>query len=112
MKKSILFLLPLIGLGLGLAQTPAPSPAAPPKQGGVEPPLGKAPVSKEVLKVKLPRAVEMKLDNGLTVLILEDPRLPIISMNLELRSAGALQEPAETTGLASMTATMLREGAG
>jgi predicted Zn-dependent peptidase len=33
-------------------------------------------------------------------------------MNLELRSAGALREPAEMTGLASMTASMLREGAG
>ena len=60
--------------------------------------------------MKLPRAVEMHLDNGLTVLILEDHRLPTVSMTLELRSAGALYEPPEMTGLASVTATMLREG--
>ncbi len=60
--------------------------------------------------MKLPRAVEMHLDNGLTVLILEDHRLPTVSMTLELRSAGAIYEPADMTGLASVTASMLREG--
>ena len=63
-----------------------------------------------MLRVKLPRAVEMHLDNGLTVLILEDHRLPTVSMTLELRSAGAIYEPADMTGLASVTASMLREG--
>jgi zinc protease len=104
MKKIMLLLLPCIAL----AQT-APAPAAPAKSA-IEPPKNRAPVSKEVLRVKLPHAVEMHLDNGLTVLILENHRLPTISMTLELRSAGALWEPAEMTGLASATATMLREG--
>jgi zinc protease len=104
MKKTLLLLLPCFVL----AQT-APAPA-PPAKSALEPPKNRAPVSKEVLKVKLPRAVEMHLDNGLTVLILEDHRLPTISMTLELRSAGALYEPAEMAGLASVTATMLREG--
>jgi zinc protease len=102
MKKLHLLLLPCIVL----AQT-AP---APPAKSGVEPPKNRAPVSKEVLRVKLPRAVEMHLDNGLTVLILENHRLPTISMTLELRSAGALYEPPDLTGLASVTASMLREG--
>ena len=104
MKKIMLLLLPCIAL----AQT-APAPA-PPAKTALEPPKNRAPVSKDVLRVKLPRAVEMHLDNGLTVLILEDHRLPMISMTLELRSAGALFEPAEMAGLASVTATMLREG--
>jgi zinc protease len=104
MKKIMLLLWPCIAL----AQT-APAPAVPAKSA-TEPPKNRAPVSKEVLRVKLPRAVEMHLDNGLTVLILEDHRLPTISMTLELRSAGALWEPAEMTGVASVTATMLREG--
>ncbi|MEO8370539.1 MAG: hypothetical protein ABI806_15255, partial [Candidatus Solibacter sp.] len=117
MKKSTLLTLPCLtfGLGLGLcpAQTaPGAAVAAAEKKLGVETPLNRAPVSKEVLKVKLPKAVEMKLENGLTVLILEDHRLPVVSMNLELRSAGGLREPAEVAGLASMTASMLREGAG
>ena len=104
MKKIMLLLLPW----MALAQT-APAPA-PPAKSALEPAKNRAPVSKEVLRVKLPRAVEMHLDNGLTVLILEDHRLPTISMSLELRSAGALFEPVEMTGLASVTATMLREG--
>jgi predicted Zn-dependent peptidase len=104
MKKLILLLLPCIVT----AQT-APAPA-PPAKPAVEAPKNRAPVSKDVLRVKLPRAVEMHLDNGLTVLILEDHRLPTVSMTLELRSAGAIYEPADMTGLASVTASMLREG--
>jgi predicted Zn-dependent peptidase len=104
MKKLILLLLPCIVP----AQT-APAPAAPAKPA-IEAPKNRAPVSKDVLRVKLPRAVEMHLDNGLTVLILEDHRLPTVSMTLELRSAGAIYEPADMTGLASVTASMLREG--
>jgi hypothetical protein len=34
----------------------------------------KAPVSREILRVKLPKPIEAKLSNGLTVLILEDHR--------------------------------------
>jgi predicted Zn-dependent peptidase len=100
MRKTILLLVPC----LALAQTP------PPKKSGVEPPKNIAPVSKEVLKVKLPHAVEMHLDNGLTVLILEDHRLPTVSMALEIRGAGGIYEPAGMTGLASAAAQMLREG--
>ncbi|MEO8595275.1 MAG: pitrilysin family protein [Candidatus Solibacter sp.] len=111
MKKLILILLPGL-IWSQAAPAPAPAAAKPPAKSGVEAPLNRAPVSKEVLHVKLPRAVEMRLDNGLTVLILEDHRLPVISMNLELRSAGALREPAAMTGLATATASMLREGAG
>jgi len=41
---------------------------------------GKAPVSKEVLKVKLPRAEEAKLANGLQVLLLRSDRVPTFNM--------------------------------
>lgn len=71
---------------------------------------GRAPLSKEILKVKLPRPVEAKLDNGLTVLILEDHRFPTVSTQFYLIGAGALYEPANMPGLASATAQMLREG--
>ena len=95
--------------GLWLASAQTPPPAAPVKTG-VEAPKNRAPVSKEVLKVKLPRAVETKLENGLTVLILEDHRMPTISMTLDIRGAGGIFEPAGMTGLAAATAQMLREG--
>jgi predicted Zn-dependent peptidase len=69
-----------------------------------------APVSKENVRVRLPRPVEAKLANGLTVLILEDHRLPHVLSELHLRGAGALFEPENLAGLASATAQMLREG--
>jgi predicted Zn-dependent peptidase len=70
----------------------------------------RAPVSKEVLKVKLPRPIEAKLDNGLTVLILEDSRFPTVNVQFAINGAGALYEPANMPGVASATAQMLREG--
>jgi len=70
----------------------------------------RAPVSKDVLKVTLPRATETTLSNGLTVLIMENHRLPMISMQFNISGAGPIYEPANSPGLASITATMLREG--
>ncbi|MGE5220383.1 MAG: M16 family metallopeptidase [Chloroflexota bacterium] len=70
----------------------------------------RAPVSREILRVKLPRPFEGKLKNGLTVLILEDHRAPYVALRLHLDGAGALFEPAEAVGLANATAMLLREG--
>jgi zinc protease len=70
----------------------------------------RAPVSKEVLSVKLPKPVEFKLDNGLTVLLLENHKLPYVSVNLVVEGAGPVSEPADQPGLASATAQMLDEG--
>ncbi len=70
----------------------------------------RAPVSREVLQVKLPRPVETEFENGLSVLIVEDRRAPFVSVQLHMPGAGALFEPAEMAGLASTTAQMLREG--
>ena len=71
---------------------------------------GLAPVSKEILRVKLPRPVEATLKNGLTVLIMEDHRLPAVSVNLSITGAGPLFEPSDLPGLAVVTAQMLDEG--
>jgi zinc protease len=70
----------------------------------------RAPVSKDVLKVTLPRATEATLSNGLTVLIMENHRLPMISIQFNISGAGPVFEPSSTPGLASITAQMLREG--
>src|SRR5258708_22672750 len=70
----------------------------------------KAPVSKEVLRVKLPKPVELKLDDGLTVLVLEDHRLPTVTVRLLIEGAGALNDPADLPGLANLTTAMLNEG--
>jgi zinc protease len=70
----------------------------------------KAPVSKELIKVKLPRPVEAKLDNGLTVLVIENHKLPYVSMQLLIDGAGPISEPADKSGLASATASLLTQG--
>src|ERR1700682_5262508 len=49
-----------------------------------------APVSKQILKVNLPRPVEATLSNGVTVLILEDHRFPTITVDLTMDGAGGL----------------------
>ena len=70
----------------------------------------KAPVSKEILRVTLPKPAETTYDNGLIVMIMEDHRFPTVSVQLQVNSAGSLYEPANTPGLASAVAQMLREG--
>jgi len=72
----------------------------------------KAPVSDEILRVKLPKPVEMKLPNGLTILVLEDHRLPLVTARLTILGAGALDDPADVPGLANVTAAMLDQGTG
>src|SRR5437016_11366026 len=71
---------------------------------------GRAPVSKDLLKVTLPKPSEATLSNGLTVLIMENHRLPLISLQFNLSGAGPLFEAANLPGLAGITAQMLREG--
>jgi zinc protease len=70
----------------------------------------RAPVSRQILRVKLPRPIEARLKNGLTVLILEDHRAPYVNLQLHIGGAGALFEPPDSAGLANTTAAMLREG--
>src|SRR5919204_6257886 len=71
--------------------------------------LNRAPVNKDVLRVNLPRPVEMKLPNGLTLLVLERHKLPTIAATLWIKT-GALSDPKDLPGLANFTADMLREG--
>jgi zinc protease len=71
--------------------------------------LNRAPVSKEILRVRLPRPRETKLPNGLTVLVLESHKLPTLTFTLWVKT-GALEDPKDLPGLAKFTADMLREG--
>ena len=71
--------------------------------------LNRAPVNKEVLQVKLPRPREVQLANGLTVLVLEQHKLPTVAFTLWVKT-GALADPRDLPGLAKASAEMLREG--
>jgi len=70
---------------------------------------GKTPISKEVLKVAMPKAYETELGNGLRVIALENHKLPTFAMQMVILSGG-LSDPADQPGAAQYTAAMLREG--
>src|ERR1041385_4727357 len=58
---------------------------------------GKAPVNKEILKVKLPKGEEATLPNGLRVIVLESHRVPTFSMKMVVLSGG-LSDPSDYHG--------------
>jgi predicted Zn-dependent peptidase len=70
--------------------------------------LNRAPVSNEVLKVKLPRPVERQLSNGLRLVILESHRAPTIALTISIPSSN-LRDGA-LPGLAEATAAMMMLG--
>ena len=72
--------------------------------------LNRAPVSKDILKVKLPRPAEFILPNGIHLMILEDHRFPLVTVQFEMDGAGPMYEPPGPPGLAAATASMLDEG--
>jgi len=59
--------------------------------------------------IKLPIAYETTLANGLVVVIVEDPRLPLVSYRLSLRTGDA-HDPRELPGLMDMLTGLLTEG--
>lgn len=71
--------------------------------------LNRAPVNKEILRVNLPRPTVVKLSNGLTLVLLENHKLPTISFAMWIRP-GQLTDPKDLPGLSYFTAEMLKEG--
>jgi zinc protease len=71
--------------------------------------LNRAPVSNETLQVHLPRPKVTKLPNGLTVLVIEQHKLPTVNFMLWV-DTGDMSDPKDQPGLASFAAEMLHEG--
>jgi zinc protease len=92
---------------VGFAQGPG-GQQAPSTKGVVL--KGKAPVSNEILKVKLPRPQEVDLPNGIHLMVLEDHRFPQINLQMQIPGAGGYYDPADLVGLAGFTASMMMEG--
>ncbi|HEX8903808.1 MAG TPA: pitrilysin family protein, partial [Longimicrobiaceae bacterium] len=91
-------------LGALLAALPAAGAA---QQFPTTPPsLGSAPA------VHPPTPVQRQLGNGMKVLYVRQPELPVVSAVMVVRGAGTTEDPANLRGLASFTASMLDEGAG
>ncbi|MEO8702516.1 MAG: pitrilysin family protein [Kofleriaceae bacterium] len=68
-----------------------------------------APTVKPPGPVELPNIDSFKLNNGLSVFVVKNDRLPVTSMQLAVR-AGRMHEPASRLGVAELTADMLVKG--
>jgi zinc protease len=58
---------------------------------------------------ELPKPERTVLPNGMVVLVMENHDLPLVSVTARIRT-GSLLEPADRTGLASLTGSVLRAG--
>jgi predicted Zn-dependent peptidase len=101
-------LLSALTVALLVVQIPAgaQAPAAP----AAQPFKRKAPVSDEVIKVKLPRAQETQLSNGAYLMVLEDHRVPSVQFEIIMIGAGGYYDPPDMPGLADTTASLMDEG--
>ncbi|MEM9174089.1 MAG: pitrilysin family protein [Myxococcota bacterium] len=109
---------PIARLGAGVAALAVLVSAAgcgslPPVLGGDPPPAWQQPPPPpaEGPIVEAGAFHRARLRNGMTVLILEDRRLPRVAIGLELRR-GAGSVPPEKAGIAAITTEVLQRGAG
>lgn len=78
-----------------------------------EPPLDrtKPPVLGSATELKLPNMVEKTLPNGLKLIVVEQHEMPLVDVALVVRT-GSEADPDGKSGLSTLTANMLDEGAG
>jgi zinc protease len=74
-----------------------------------EPFRAQAPAPLPPHQIVIPTARETQLKNGLSVVVVEDSRLPLVSYRLALR-VGAAYDPSKLPGLADLVAGLLPEG--
>ena len=64
----------------------------------------------EGAKLRLPEYRTVKLENGITLLMLERHALPLVSFDWIMKTGGSIGDPPGQKGLASLTADLLRKG--
>lgn len=95
----------VLALALAAASmSPLAAHAQQPLDRTVVPPAGKTPA------LRVPTWTRMTLSNGAQLIVSERHTLPLVSFNLSFVGGANQFEPADKTGLASMTASMLSEG--
>jgi predicted Zn-dependent peptidase len=110
MRAHTLLALALVGfVGVSASGQIAPGAGQPPSSQGLVL-KGKAPVSNDILRVKLPKPQEADLPSGLHIMVLEDRRLPRVSFQMIVPGAGGYFDPPAMIGLSSYTSQMMREG--
>jgi zinc protease len=86
--------------------SPTPSPV---KRSAEQTNQWKLPTAKADPKFTLPSIQHRQLSNGLQVVIVEHHEVPIVTMNMVVKS-GSAADPHDHAGLASLTADLLDEG--
>ncbi len=71
--------------------------------------LIKAPARAPAAAISLPQVMRWKLKNGLDIVLVPRPELPVVSLSLAVK-VGTYDEDAGSAGLAEFTASMLRQG--
>jgi zinc protease len=100
---------PVAGVPLAAAPAPAPAPAAPVSTTPDAPFRASPPAGGPEPTFTVPTFKRFKLKNGLEVVLAEFHDLPLVDLNLVIKSGGAANPP-ELSGLADMTRRMLDEG--
>ncbi|MEO8548673.1 MAG: pitrilysin family protein [Kofleriaceae bacterium] len=98
-------------LGLALLLTTAAASGAPYDKSGIAD-WTKTPASTTEPTFTPPVAKRMRLANGMVLLVVENHKLPILSMQLVVPNAGSATDPKGKAGVAAIAADMLDEGAG
>jgi zinc protease len=78
---------------------------------GQQPDRSKPPEIGPPPSLKLPAIQHLKLSNGLPIVLMEKHQVPLVQMELLVKT-GSAEDPKDESGLASMTAAMMEEGAG
>ena len=86
-----------------------PPPAADDPWVGAQDLIAMPAVRRRLGRSTLPAIDEFKLANGLTVYVVKNDRLPVVSLQLAIR-AGRMHEPRARLGVAEATADMLVKG--
>ncbi|MGQ0712595.1 MAG: M16 family metallopeptidase [Gemmatimonadaceae bacterium] len=109
----------LLAFGLACASRapePVPVPVTPPIAVVDTPPTPafdrtKPPELPPLRELTLPPVVRRQLDNGLEILVVEHHELPVVDMVLVVKTGGE-GDPRNKPGVATLTSSMLDEGAG
>lgn len=88
----------------------APATSAPWETSGID--WSQPPAPAADARFVAPKPVSRRLKNGAKVLVIENHRLPIASVEVLIADAGSAQDPAGKGGLAALTADLVDEGAG
>ena len=110
MRRLVLALAALGLCGAVVAAQQTATQGQPPTKAAGTVLKNRAPVSKDILKVTLPRPQEADLPNGIHLIVLEDHRAPIVTLQMIIGGAGGYYDPPSMPGLAGFTAALMREG--